>query len=94
MGNSFFNKPSGTPCRPEISYPCSWEYRVIGTDRQRLQEIILSACEPAIPTIEDGNRSSQGRYCSVTATVEVDSEDRRLAIFARITSNPEIKLVI
>ncbi|MBE0584039.1 MAG: DUF493 domain-containing protein [Desulfofustis sp.] len=94
MGNSIFNNPPGTPCRPEISYPCSWEYRVIGTDRQRLEEIIRCACEPAIPIIKDGNCSSQGRYCSVNATIEVDSEERRLTIFARISSNPEIKLVI
>jgi putative lipoic acid-binding regulatory protein len=85
---------TGNQCHPKISYPCAWEYRVIGTDRQRLREIIMSACEPAMPTIRDGNSSSHGRYCSVNATVEVSSEDMRLAIFARISNNPEIKLVI
>jgi len=94
MTDSSANNAVGPPCRPEISYPCNWEYRVIGTDRRRLTEIILSACDPAVPTIRDGNRSSQGRYCSVNAIVEVTSEDMRLAIFARLSNNPEIKLVI
>ncbi len=94
MTDSSADNSTGNQCRPEINYPCIWEYRVIGTDRQRLTEIVLSACEPAVPTIRDGNRSSQGRYCSVNATVEVSSEDMRLAIFARISNNPEIKLVI
>ncbi len=94
MTDSSADNSAGLPRRPEISYPCTWEYRVIGTDRQRLRQIILSACEPAVPAIRDGNRSSHGRYCSVNASVEVTSEDMRLAIFARISNNPEIKLVI
>lgn len=89
----FSNSP-GSRTRPVISYPCLWEYRVIGSDRERLTEIIISSCAPAEPAISVSNSSSGGRFCSLKATLEIASEEMRLAIFQRISSYPEVKLVI
>jgi len=80
--------------KPDINYPCSWEYKVIGTDQEKLEEIIIAACAPLLPTIVLSNVSSSGRYFSLEATLEVDSEETRLTIFERIRNNPEVKMVI
>ena len=77
-----------------ISYPCRWEYRVIGEDRQTLTEVIFDACAPAIPDIELSNISSRGRYYSLNATLTVDNEEMRLIIFERIQIHPAVKMVI
>ena len=80
--------------KPDISYPCRWEYRVIGEDRQTLTEVIFDACAPAIPDIELSNVSSRGRYYSLNATLTVDNEEMRLIIFERIQIHPAVKMVI
>lgn len=80
--------------KPEIDYPCEWEYKVIGTDQTRLTEIIRSACEPAVPEIVLSNVSSSGRYYSLNATLVVDDEATRLAIFNKLQDHPEVKMVI
>lgn len=80
--------------KPDISYPCSWEYKVIGTDKEKLKESIIAACAPIIPSITLSNISSGGNYFSLNATLEVDSEEMRLAIFDRIKKNPAVKMVI
>lgn len=80
--------------KPDISYPCRWEYRVIGEDRQTLTEVIFDACAPAIPDIELSNTSSSGRYYSLNATLTVDNEEMRLIIFERIQIHPAVKMVI
>lgn len=80
--------------KPDISYPCQWEYLVIGTDEQRLTEIIVTACAPMIPVIGRSKSSSGGRYCSLKAVLVVDSEQMRLEIFTRISEHPDVKMVI
>ena len=80
--------------KPDISYPCSWEYKVIGSDRQRLEEIIISVCTPLRPTITLSNVSSSGRYYSLNATLEVESEEMRLNIFKRLQDSKDVKMVI
>ena len=80
--------------KPDIEYPCEWEYKVIGTDKSKLKEIIIEACQPATPSIALSNVSSKGRYYSLNATLEVESEEVRLAIFKRIMQHPEVKMVI
>jgi len=86
----------GSFCRkkPDISYPCSWEYKVIGSDREKLEAIIITACTPLQPTIILANVSSSGRYYSLNATLEVDSEETRLKIFKLIQDIQEVKMVI
>jgi len=80
--------------KPDISYPCQWEYKVIGEDRQALTDIILASCAPAVPDITLSNVSSSGKYYSLNATLTVDDEDMRLSIFNRIQQHQSVKMVI
>jgi len=80
--------------KPDISYPCSWEYKVIGEDQELLKKAIRSACAPAVPEIKLSNISSSGKYYSLNATLQVENEEIRLAIFARIQSDSAVKMVI
>ena len=90
------DKSQGTFCqrKPDIKYPCSWEYKVIGKDQDALKEAIREACMPAVPDIELSNVSSRGTYFSLNATLEVDNEEMRRGIFDKIQNNSAVKLVI
>ncbi len=49
---------------------------------------------PLCPTITLANVSSGGRYYSLKATLEIDSEEMRLNIFKRLQDSKEVKMVI
>lgn len=93
MNRQDFNR-SFCQRKPDISYPCRWEYKVIGEDRQTLTEVIFAACAPAVPDIELSNISSSGRYYSLNATLTVADEETRLIIFERLQVHPAVKMVI
>ncbi|MGW8194076.1 MAG: HP0495 family protein [Desulforhopalus sp.] len=85
---------SGVPERPEIEYPCTWVYKVIGADCSLLKDIIVAECAPHAVKITHSNTSSKGKYHSLNAELEVASEEIRLAIYDKLQSNPAVKLVL
>jgi putative lipoic acid-binding regulatory protein len=80
--------------KPDIDYPCIWEYRVIGRDEQKLRAVIHAACTPSVPTIRLANVSSKGTYYSLDASLEVADEPMRLRIFNYLKNSPDVKIVI
>ncbi len=80
--------------KPDIDYPCIWEYKVIGTDEQKLRAVLHAACTPAVPSISLSNVSSKGTYYSLNATLTVEDEEMRLRIFNYLKSSPDVKIVI
>ncbi len=90
MGNNHFL----TQRKPDINYPCQWEYKVIGTDEQKLRAVILAACTPVVPTITLSNVSKKGTYFSLNAVLQVEDEEMRLRIFTYLKNSPDVKIVI
>ena len=88
------NSSPGKPERPEIEYPCTWVYKVIGVDCSVLKEIIIAECAPYSVKITHSHSSSKGKYHSLNAKLEVDSEDVRLSIYDKLKNNPAVKIVL
>ncbi|MFV0438641.1 MAG: DUF493 domain-containing protein [Desulfopila sp.] len=86
--------PDSIPDKPDIEYPCTWVYKVIGEDPTLLNEVILTACAPAPVRITPSHTSSGGKYHSVDATLVVDSEEMRLQIYEVLKSHPGVKVVL
>ncbi len=83
-----------TPEQPEIDYPCTWEYKVIGVDRTVLKEIIVAACSPLEVMISHSRTSSKGKYHSLKVQVTVTDENIRLKIYKTLQTHPSIKYVL
>ena len=86
--------PSTQPEKPEIDYPCSWVYKVIGEDTQLLKELIVTACAPAQVEITHSHSSSGGKYHSLNAEIVVEDETMRLQIYALLKNHPAVKIVL
>ena len=82
------------PEKPEIEYPCTWIYKVIGEDTKLMRELIITACAPATVEISHSNSSSGGRYHSLNAVLEVENEEMRLQIYELLKSHPAVKFVL
>ena len=80
--------------KPDIEYPCEWEYRVIGTDQQALIAAIEQVCASKNPVINLSNVSSKGKYVSMNVTVTVEDEAIRNDIFNQLQQNEAVKMVI
>ena len=80
--------------KPEITYPCSWSYKVIGLDEAALRLAIAEVVGDCVHTLAAGNESTGGKYVSVALEAEVADEAQRLDIFKRLAAHPAIRFVI
>jgi putative lipoic acid-binding regulatory protein len=79
--------------KPDIDYPCQWEFRLIGTDKEQIcravSEIICHEHQLA-----PANSSKGGKYHSMCLQLVVENEESRNSYFRRLRQHPAIKMVI
>ena len=80
--------------RPEIDYPCPWNYVVVGEGEDVLIAHIESALAGAVHAKKTSRHSKSGRYTSIEITLEVTDEEHRLVVFRALQNHPAVKLVI
>jgi putative lipoic acid-binding regulatory protein len=80
--------------KPNIDYPCDWNYRVIGTNVDEMIKVIEIAVAGIEHEINSSNVSSKGNYFSLNLKVFVTSEVIRDSIFAKLNSNKFVKMVL
>ena len=79
--------------RPEIEYPTDWHYKIIGDNVDRMLATINEISELYNSDLTPSNISRKGKYVSLNLTVLVENEIVRNNIYARLQSNPSIKIV-
>lgn len=79
--------------KPKIDYPIMWEYRVIGTDKEKLKAIIHQIIKQDYQ-LQDGQSSSGGKFISVVVQTQVQDEAQRDQIFRELKENAEVKMVL
>lgn len=80
--------------KPDIEYPCQWGYKIIGKDKMGLEQAIIEVMERRAYTFKDGNRSSKGKFVSMSTRCKVASEQERDALFKAFSEHPSVKMVI
>jgi len=80
--------------KPNIIYPCNWEYKVIGMDVDKMIKAIEFITEGMDYKVSPSNVSSKGNYFSLNLTVFVTSEVIRDTIFTKLKSNEFVKMVL
>ncbi|MEJ5262197.1 MAG: DUF493 domain-containing protein [Ignavibacterium sp.] len=79
--------------RPEIEYPCNWDYKIIGTDVSEMIKVIEEAVGDLTYDLSPSNISKKGNYFSLNLTVYVPSEIVRDLIFQKVSSSAYVKIV-
>jgi hypothetical protein len=80
--------------KPNIEYPCNWDYKVIGTDVDEMIKAIEQVVIGMEYKISSSNVSSKGNYFSLGLQVYVTSEVIRDIIFAKLRDNEFVKMVL
>lgn len=86
-----YSVPHGQPL---IEYPCSWIYRVLGSDETALRVAIAEVIEEREHVIEAGNVSRTGRYCSLHLRVVVASDADRLGLLRGLQTRQAVRYVL
>jgi putative lipoic acid-binding regulatory protein len=85
------------PERPEINYPTSWGFKLIGRDK----EALLNCIKEIMKEVGDkkhlcslGNASRTGKFHSYNASCTVDTEEERNKIFKYFETHDDVDMVI
>lgn len=78
--------------RPDIEYPCLWEYRVIGSDREEMIQAIRQIVGNRSHKLVDGNR--KGRWLSLSLELRVHDETERNDLYVSLKEIEGVKMVL
>jgi hypothetical protein len=81
-------------CKPQIDYPCSWVYKVIGRNREQLQRGIAEAMAGTAYRVTSSRSSRGGGYHSFNVEITVDTERIRLELYERLRSLTDVIMVM
>lgn len=81
-------------CKPKIDYPCLWQYKVIATDCAQIRRIVEEHLGDAPYSLSESNRSSGGKYVSMSLEMTVHSDYHRLRLYELLTAHPAVKVVL
>ena len=80
--------------KPDIDYPTSWGFKIIGRDKDALRSSIVEIMGSKKHLLSPGNVSKTGKFHSYNASCEVESEEERNKIFKAFSEHPAVKMVI
>ncbi len=80
--------------KPKIDYPCTWSYKVIGSDRELVTQAALVVLENFDYQFSESNQSRTGKYVSFHISARVKSEEERNELFCMLQAIPTVKMVL
>ena len=80
--------------RPQIEYPITWSYQLIGSDEAQMREAVASIVAARAHTLELSNTSRTGKYCSLRLEIEVADEADRLALFQALSKHTAVRFLL
>ena len=89
-----FPKPFSCKEKPSIKYPCSWTYKVIGSDEAALRRAIETIMGNSNLLISLSHTSSGGKYCSLNVELVVEDDETRLKYYQHLKNHAAVKVVM
>ena len=86
--------PSPEGIEPEIEYPCTWSYLLIGADEAQLRAHVASVVGERAHFVELSNRSAKGSYVSLRLEIGVENDDNRRGLLAALEKGAGVLYVL
>ena len=77
-----------------LTYPCLWDYKLIGKDEAALRRAIHQVMGGLDHTVSFSNASRTGKYCSLKVELTVQSEQQRTDLYLAFKASRDIILVL
>ena len=78
----------------ELTYPCSWSYKLIGYEKKAIQQAIHDVILEREHDLSHSNASKKGKYVSMNLDLVIQNEDERNFIFEALKAHQNIKMVL
>ncbi len=78
----------------ELTYPCSWCYKLIGHEKEAIQKAIHDVILEREHDLTHSNASKTGKYVSMNLDLVIQNEDERNFIFEALKAHQNIKMVL
>ncbi len=78
----------------ELIYPCSWSYKLIGQEKETIQEAVCEVIFEREYKLIHSNASKTGKYISMNLDILVHNEDDRNFIYESLKAHQHIKMVL
>ena len=80
--------------KADISYPSSWEYKIMIQDTSLLQKIVQNILKSRKYTSELSHKSKSGKYTSFNISLIVENEEERLMFFDDFKQHKDVSFVL
>ncbi len=78
----------------ELTYPCSWSYKLIGYEKETIQKAIHDVILEREHNLTHSSASKTGKYVSMNLDLVIQNEDERNFIFEALKAHQNIKMVL
>jgi len=78
----------------ELTYPCSWSYKLIGHEKEAIQKAIHDVILEREHNLKHSNNSKAGKYVSMNLDLIIQNEDERNFIYEALKAHQNIKMVL
>ena len=80
--------------KPEINYPTKWGFKVIGKDKEKVQQAIKDVMGEKSHSCKFSNSSKKGNFHSFAAECTVDSEEERDRLYKAFGKHDDVDYVL
>jgi len=78
----------------ELEYPCLWAYKIIGQDKEHLQNAVAQIIRDCKYKITTSHTSQTAKYICLNVELTVESESQRTALYEALKAHPAVKMVL
>jgi len=78
----------------ELIYPTDWRYKIVGAEREKLEQAVQDVIDERVHTLQHSNKSKTGKYVSMNLDLLVHNEDDRQFIYEALKAHQHIKMVL
>lgn len=78
----------------ELTYPCSWSYKLIGHEKEALEKAIHDVIIEREHNLTHSNNSKTGKYVSMNLDLIIHNEDERNFIYEALKKHKNVKMVL
>jgi len=86
------------PDKPLLTFPCSFPMKVMGRREdgfaQLVCDIVMKHAPDFDPATLEMRSSKQGRYLSLTVTIQAKSREQLDALYSELSSHPAVIMVL
>ena len=86
------------PDKPLLTFPCSFPMKVMGRREdgfaQLVSDIVMKHAPDFDPATIEMRSSKQGRYLSLTVTIEAKSREQLDALYSELSGHPSVIMVL